>query len=83
MRESEWIKEYFMLGFNFGPNHKCVRRNNISKMGSEVTIGSVHRSIGSQNEKPRTEPNKIGLGWFGLVLIRTRQGRIPFRFGPI
>jgi len=22
--ESEWIKEYFMLGFNFELNHKCV-----------------------------------------------------------
>jgi len=24
MEESEVIKEYFMLGFNFGSNHKCV-----------------------------------------------------------
>jgi len=22
--ESEWIKEYFMLGFNFKFNHKCA-----------------------------------------------------------
>jgi hypothetical protein len=27
------IKEYFMLDFNVRPNHKCVRRDNISKMG--------------------------------------------------
>jgi len=24
MRESEWIKKYSMLDFNFGPNHKFV-----------------------------------------------------------
>jgi len=24
MRESEWIKEYFMLDFNFELNHKCL-----------------------------------------------------------
>jgi len=47
-----------MLDFNFGPNHKCMRRNYISKMGSVVTIGLVHRSLGSQNEKLRTKPTK-------------------------
>jgi len=83
MREIEWIKEYFMLDFNFGSNHKGVRRDNISKIGSEVTISSVHRFLGSQNEKPRTEPNKVYLDWFGSVLNQTRQGRIPFRFGSV
>jgi len=54
IEENEWIKEYFMLDFNFGPNHKCTRRDNISKMGSGVTIGSVHWFLRSQNENPRT-----------------------------
>ena len=31
-----------MLSFDFGSDHKCVRRDNISKMRSEVAIGSVH-----------------------------------------
>jgi len=83
MGESEWIKEYFILGLNCGPNHKCATRDNISKMGSGVTIGSVHRFLRSQNENPRTEPNKVGLDWFSVVLFRTRQGRIPFRFGSV
>lgn len=39
MRES--VKEYFILGFNFGPNNKCLRRDNFSKMVSGVTIGSL------------------------------------------
>jgi len=72
-----------MLEFNFWPNHKCVRRDNINKMGSGVTIGSVHRFLGSQNKKLRTEPNKVGLDWFGSVLIRTIQCRIPFWFGSV
>jgi hypothetical protein len=38
-----------MLDFNFDLNHKCVRRDNITKMESAVSIGSVHRFIGSQN----------------------------------
>jgi hypothetical protein len=46
-----------MLDFNFELNHKCVRRDNITKMGSEVSIGSVHRFFGCQNKKPRTGPN--------------------------
>jgi len=37
--ESEWIKEYFMLDFNFGSNYKFVGRDTIRKMGSGVTIG--------------------------------------------
>ena len=58
----------------------CVRTDNISEMGSGVTIGSAHQFLGSQNEKSRTEPNKVGLYWFGSVLSRTRQGQIHFRF---
>ena len=42
-------------------DHTCVRKDNISKMESEVTIGSVHRFFRSLNEKPKTEPNKVGL----------------------
>ena len=45
----------------------CVRRDNISKMESEVNIGSVHRFLRSQNKKPRTEPNKVGLDWFDPI----------------
>jgi len=49
MGESEWIKEYFMLSFNFELNHKCVRRDNIiiSKMESGITIGSVNLKMKS------------------------------------
>jgi len=57
-----------MLNFNFGPNHKYLRSDNISKMGSGVTIGSVHRFLKSQNEKPRIEPNNVGLDWFSSIL---------------
>jgi len=67
-----------MLGFNFGSNHKCVRRDNISKIESELTIGSIHRSFDLKMKN--REPNKVGLDWFSSVLIRTRQDRIPFRF---
>lgn len=52
MEESEWINEYFMLSFNFGP--KYVTREFINEMGSGVTIRSVHRFLESQNEKLRT-----------------------------
>jgi hypothetical protein len=38
-----------MLDFDFDLNHKCVRRDNTTKMGSEVNIGLVHRFFGSQN----------------------------------
>jgi len=38
-----------MLAFNFEFNHKCVGMNNITKMGSGVSIGSVQRLFGSQN----------------------------------
>jgi len=50
-------------------------------MGSEVSIGSIHRYFGFQNEKPRTKPSKTGLDWFGSFLNWTRQGRIHFQFG--
>jgi len=46
-----------MLGFNFELNHKCVRKDNITKMGSEVSICSVHRSL-DLTIKNR-EPNQI------------------------
>jgi len=72
---------YFMLNFNFGTNHKYLRSDNISKMGSGVTIGSVHRFLKSQNEKPRIEPNNVGLDWFSSILNWTRQDRIFFWFG--
>jgi len=36
-----------MVSFNFGPNHKSVRRDNNSKKRSEVRIGSVHWFFGS------------------------------------
>jgi len=61
-------------------NHKCVRRDNISKIGSEITIGLFHRFLESQNEKSRNEPNKVRLDWFGSVLIRTKQNQIHFWF---
>jgi len=48
------LREYFKLDFNFELNHKCVVRDNISKMGNK--LASV-RLIGSQNKKPRTNPN--------------------------
>jgi len=57
MGESEWFKEYLLLGFNFGLNHLCVKRDNINKIGSGVSIGSVHRFIGFQNQKLVTEQN--------------------------
>lgn len=38
MRESERGKEYFMLGFNFKFDDKCLRRDNISKTGSGLTL---------------------------------------------
>lgn len=64
--KSEWIKKHFMLGFNFESNHKNVRSDNISKMESGVTIGSVHPFLRSQNEKLRTEINNVSLDWFGV-----------------
>jgi len=57
-----------------------MRRDNISKMENGVSIGSVHQFLGSQNKKPRIEPNKLDLDWFVSALNRTRQGRIQFRF---
>jgi hypothetical protein len=53
-----------MLGFNFGPNHKCVMRDNISKMGSEITISD--RFIGSLDLKRKIE-NRCKQGRFRLV----------------
>jgi len=53
------------------------------KMGSEVYIGSVHRFLWSQNEKPTTEPNKFGLDWFSSVFNQTRQNQIHFRFNSV
>jgi hypothetical protein len=61
-----------MLGLNFRFNHKCVR-DTISKMGSGITISSVHRFLESQNKKPRTEPNKVGLDWFGFDANQTKS----------
>lgn len=68
MRGSKWTKEYFMLDFNFRSNHKCglvwVRRDNISKMKSGVSIGWVHQFFGFKNQKARTKPNQNGLSCF-------------------
>jgi len=63
MGESEW-----MLNFNFRPNHKCVRRDNISKMGCGVNTDSVHRFLRSQmknRELNQTRPDTFFV-WFGL-----------------
>ena len=39
----------------------CLKRKNISNIGSDVSIGSVDLFLRSQNEKPRTKPNKVSL----------------------
>ena len=51
--ESEWIKEYSILNFNFGLNHKCVRRDTISKMESGVIISFLDLKM------KILEPNQI------------------------
>jgi len=49
-----------MLGINFGLK-VCLKRKNINKIGSEVSISSVDLFLRSQNEKPITKPNKVNL----------------------
>jgi len=50
MGENEWIKEYFMLNFNFGRNHKCVCvRTGIILVKEWGQHDLVHRYFGSQN----------------------------------
>jgi len=58
MEVSEYIKEFFMLGINFGPNHKCMLGGIILvKWGVRLT--SV-QFIGSLNLKIKNrEPNQI------------------------
>jgi len=50
-------------------------------LNERVTICSVHQFLRYQNEKPKTEQKQVCLDWFSLVLNRTRQGQILFRFG--
>jgi len=51
-----------MLSFNFGPNNKCLRRDNISKMERGVTIGFLDLKMKNQN---RTKQGRFKLVWFG------------------
>jgi len=50
MGKSEWIKEYFMLGFNFVPYQKFVWRGMVL-VKWRVWLASV---LVHRNKKPRT-----------------------------
>jgi len=79
-----FIKQNF-IKFNsnisiFIHDHKCVWRGIILVKWREW---GYHRFLGFQNEKQITEPNKVGLNWFGSVLHQTREDRILFRYGSV
>ena len=86
MEESKWTKKYFMLGFNFLPNHKCgmwMRRDNISKTKSEVNISLIHWFFRYQNKKTkqRTKLDQFRLVPFGFKPNQTRLDTFLVCFG--
>ena len=76
MVESECIKEYFMLGFNFGPNHKCVWAG-IILVKWEARLALV-RFIGSLDHKMKNWDTCSVWFWTGPDKSRYFFGFVRF-----